>query len=115
MTATKVLGFIDVFCGLILLWAALRITTASGFHTTQARWAFVRRLIYGSTAIALFALGIGRIDGRYLVEETEMIFQVMLLVGIVSFPLLRAYGWITQDQFKNVSGFSQDRRKIPMS
>lgn len=101
---TQTLGFVDTLAGIVMLWSALRITTAAGWRTTQARWALFRRIVYGSTSIALFGLGVGRIDGDYPASGLQATFQIMLLFGVIIFPLLRAFGWITQDQFKNVDG-----------
>src|SRR5262249_28269424 len=51
MTLAVVLGLTEIAAGIVTLWSAMRVTTAAGFATTQARWAFCRRLIYGSTSI----------------------------------------------------------------
>lgn len=105
MTLAAVLGIIDLVAGLVMLWSALRITSAAGLRTTQGRWAMFRRFVYGSTSIAIFGLGLGRLDGDHPVSGAgEMIFQIMLLFGVMIFPLLRAANWITQDQFKAVDG-----------
>lgn len=104
------LGCIDVVAGLVMLWAALRITSRAGFRTAEARWALCRRFVYGATSIAIFGLGVGRLQGDHPVTSTgETLFQLILLFGVVVFPLLRAFNWITQDQFKNVDG-SYERR-----
>lgn len=91
-------GIVEVLAALLMLWSLLRITTPAGWHSTQARWALFRRFVYGMMTIALFGLGIGRLDGRYAVDSDEqLMFQMMLLFGIVVFPLLRAFGFISQD------------------
>lgn len=107
---TGALGVVDVLAGLVMLWSALRITSQANLRTVQGRWALFRRFVYGSTSIAIFGLGIGRIEGTHPVSSSdEVIFQLMLLFGVTIFPLLRAFNWITQDQFKNVDG-SYDHR-----
>ena len=98
------LGFADMTAGIVLLWAAMKITTAASFRTIQGRWAFFRRLVYASTSIAAFSLGVGRLNGEYDAAPTEVLFHLMLLFGLIAFPMLRAFGWITQDQFKSVDG-----------
>jgi len=110
MTLAGWLGACDVLTGIVMLWSALHITSAAGWCSLQARWALFRRVVYGGTSVALFALGVGRINGDYpLGGGWEAVCHAMLLVGLVSFPLLRALGWITQDQFRHVDG-SYERR-----
>lgn len=104
---TGMIGCLDLFFGFLMLWAMLRITTAANLRTTQGRWALFRRIVYGSTSIAIFGLGISRLDGHHPITSVgEFIFQIMLLFGVAIFPLLRAFNWITQDQFKAVDGTS---------
>jgi len=111
MRATVVLGCVDVVAGLVMLWSMLRITSAASLRTIQGRWALGRRFVYGSTSIAIFGLGVGRLDGDHPVTSAgEMTFQLMLLFGVVIFPLLRAFNWISQDQFKSVDGTSARNR-----
>lgn len=93
-----IVGIVEVLAALLMLWSLLRITTPAGWHSTQARWALFRRFVYGMMTIALFGLGIGRLDGRYAVDSDEqLMFQMMLLFGIMVFPMLRALGFISQD------------------
>ena len=102
---TVVLGFIDVFVGIVMLWSALRITSAATLRTMQGRWALFRRCVYSSTSIAIFGIGLGRLNGDHpVMNAEEMALQLMLLFGVVIFPLLRAFNWITQDSFKHVDG-----------
>ena len=104
MTA-QALGVMDAVAGFVLLWSALRITAIAGFRTLQARWALFRRIVYGSTSISLFGLGVGRFSGEYIVSsDSWAVFQFMLLFGVLIFPLLRAFDLISQDQFKDVHG-----------
>ena len=92
-----------------MLWANQTITTTAGFLTPQARWALTRRFIYCCVAFAWFVLGTARVfEIEYPVLEA--LAQVTLVVGFITFPLLRATGWITQDTFYNVHGFSRRGR-----
>jgi hypothetical protein len=95
-------GTIDAFCGFVMVWSFVRITTAAGLRTVQARWALFRRFVYACSSIALFGLGVGRWNGEYPLVPSEAVLQMMLLFGVVIFPLLRAFGWITQDTFKPI-------------
>jgi hypothetical protein len=90
-------GVLDAVAGLLMLWSALRITTDWGWHTIRKRWAFFRRVVYFLMAFALFGLGIGHLDGRYANTIQETLFQILLVMGIMVFPLLRAFGLISQD------------------
>lgn len=93
-----VVGCVEVLAALLMLWSLLRITTPAGWHSTQARWALFRRFVYSMMTIALFGLGVGRLDGRYVADSNEqLMFQMMLLFGVMVFPLLRAFGLISQD------------------
>lgn len=98
------LGSVECIAGLVLLWATLRITTAAGFRTSQGRWAAFRRLVYGSQSVALFGLGLAHLDSYAIPNGLKFLLQFVIMFGVIAFPLLRAFGWITQDQFKAVDG-----------
>lgn len=98
------LGVVEAFAGFVLLWATMRITTTSGFMTSQRRWAFFRRLVYASQAVALFGLGLGHLESLSIPDPLKFFFQFSIVFGVVAFPLFRAFNWITQDQFKHVDG-----------
>jgi hypothetical protein len=93
-----VLGMLDIAGAFAVVWSMQRITTRAGFCDAQAIWALVRRGIYCLMATALFGLGIDRFFGGYTTELFESVLQGMLLVSIITFPMLRALGWITQDR-----------------
>jgi hypothetical protein len=107
MTLATALGLCDALAGIVMLWSALRITSAAGWRTVAARWALFRRFVYGGTSIAFFGLGVGRIDGDYPVSVPEATFHAMVLVGVIVFPLMRAFGWISQDEFTAVDGTAE--------
>jgi hypothetical protein len=91
----------DLFASILLFWALLKITTASGLWSAAARWALFRRGIYCLMSIALFGLGWDRVSGDYPASWGEIAWQVSLVFGIMIFPLLRVMGVITQDTFAN--------------
>lgn len=101
------LGCTECLAGFVLLWATMRITTAAGFTSSQRRWALFRRIVYGSQAIALFGLGLAHLDSYTITEGLKLFFQFIIMFGVVAFPVLRAFGWITQDQFQAVDGSYQ--------
>ena len=93
------LGGLDMLAAFVMLWANQCITAKAGFSTPQKRWALTRRIIYCSMATALFILGVERFTGTYESPVIESVAQIMLLAGIMLFPLLRALGLITQDVY----------------
>lgn len=95
-TPHHILGILDIIGAFTMLWANQRITSLAGFSTIQKRWALYRRAIYLIMATALFILGVKRFidDGDDIVAA---IAQGSLLIGIMFYPLLRAFGVITQD------------------
>jgi len=111
--ATFVLGIVDVVAGIVLLWAMQLITTKAGFTSKQARWALFRRAVYCSMSIALFCLGVHRLDGDFQVPIQEALFQTVLLFGVMIFPLLRAARFIDQDMFLAMDGFTQAQDRQP--
>ena len=105
--ARYVLGALDMIGAVLMVWAFQRITTIAGLKTTTARWALFRRMLYCSMAFALFGLGVERIFNDYRADLIECLFQGTLLVGIIIFPLLRAFGWISQDSFVKAEGLGR--------
>lgn len=96
-----VLGVLDIAAALVLLWAMQRITGHAGLNNQQARWALIRRVTYALVAIALFGLGVGRLSGTYVPSGvTWTVFQVILLIYIILFPMLRALDVVSQDSLK---------------
>lgn len=98
------LGITECCAGFVLLWATMRITSAAGIATSQKRWALFRRFVYGSQSVALFGLGLAHLENYTLTEPLKLLFQFIIMFGVVAFPVLRAFNWITQDQFKTVDG-----------
>jgi hypothetical protein len=109
-TINQILGALDVTGGVAMVWSFIRITTGAGFRTVQARWALFRRGVYALTAIAFFGLGVGRFNNDYPVESGEAAFQIIILFGYIVFPVLRAFGWISQDAFIAVNGSLSGQR-----
>lgn len=99
-----VLGVVECVAGFVLLWATMRITTAAGFSSSQTRWALFRRFVYGSQSIALFGLGLAHLASYSMPEPLRFLFQFVIMFGVIIFPVLRAFGWINQDQFQAVDG-----------
>lgn len=102
---TWVLGIEDAVCGVVMLWAALRITENAGFKTVASRWSLFRRALYCGMAWAFFSLGVNRLCGSYNVNLGEFAAQSTLVFGIMIFPLLRAVNAISQDTFLAFHGF----------
>ena len=98
------LGVVEGVAGFVLLWATLRITTTAGFSSPECRWALFRRIVYGSQSVSLFGLGLAHLDGYSTPDALKLLFQFIIMFGVIAFPLLRAFGWITQDKFKMVDG-----------
>jgi hypothetical protein len=111
MTPDYVLGISDTICGIVMLAAMQKITSRAGFLTSQTRWVLFRRAIYALMALALFALGIGRLNDDYSADWKECGWQLLLLFGIIVFPLLRALGYMTQDFFMRAED-NNSRRDI---
>ncbi len=102
----RLLAIMDIVAAVIMLWANQRITTRAGFENRQARWALFRRVIYCSTALALFVLGINRLFYDRTISNVEVLAQLELLAYIVAFPVMRAVGFITQDMVLDLVGDS---------
>jgi hypothetical protein len=113
--ARFVLGILDVIAGIMMVWAFQRITTIASLRTPQARWALFRRCLYGFVAVALFGLGVERLFGEYPADMIECIFQGVLLFYVMIFPVLRAFGMITQDFYLNgdLPWKKEERRPAP--
>ena len=111
MDLNRLLGILNLLASFVLLWAALRITTTAGFRNAQELWALFRRFVYISATLTLFILGVGRLDGDFHTVPSQALCQIALNFNIVIFPLLRALGWITQDQFRAVDGSAARERR----
>lgn len=94
-----ILGLEDAGAGIAMLWAGAKITVEWGFKNRHQVWATVRRCMYWAMSLALFALGLGRLAGWY---PDPGILQFMIgstiAVCITFFPLMRALGYISQDE-----------------
>jgi hypothetical protein len=108
MSGREVLGILDIIGALIMLWSNQRITRAAGISNKLAQWALLRRLIYLLVSFGLFVLGVKRLDGIDLFDPFELIAQSVILIYVIVFPLLRAFGWITQDMLTD--DFKETRR-----
>ena len=93
-----VLGMIDIAGAFVLLWCAQRITVHAGWRTTVERWAMVRRITYFLSVFALFVLGINHL-GVAIQTPVQHAAQIIVVVSLILFPILRAAGIITQDFF----------------
>lgn len=98
-----ILGIEYVFGGLVMLWANLRVTEKFGLATTQERYALFRRMIYSVMSFSLFALGILAFERAGAIRLDELIYDTVILFGIVVFPILRAFHFINQDSFMPVN------------
>jgi hypothetical protein len=109
--ATQMLGVGYICAAILMLWTLLKITTAAGLWTQQARWALFRRAVYCLLSIALFGLGWDHLSGDYPATR-EIVCQSMLVFGVMIFPLLRVMGVITQDTFAQggTGGLSDQHR-----
>jgi hypothetical protein len=97
MDGHEILGFLDILGALVMVLSNQKITRRAGIATRLQQWALVRRCIYLLTAMALFVLGIKRFELKDAFDPSELWAQVVILLYIIVFPLLRAFGWITQD------------------
>ena len=93
------LGGVHVFGAFIMIWAMAKITPDFGWHGWHARWAWCRRIIYGCAAIALFGLGTNELGS----DDATMnrVCRGLLLLYVLYFPLMRAFGKTTQDELAN--------------
>lgn len=108
---TLALALEDFSGGLILLWAAMRITTTAGFRTMDGRWALFRRVFYCAGSIALVTLGLYRFDGQYPASDAlEFSCQSFMVFLVTIFPVMRALRLITQDQLNTFEAGSQRPR-----
>jgi hypothetical protein len=108
---STILAIEDILGSIVMLWAALRITTRAGFHDAQARWALFRRAVYCVGSIALFDLGVLRLHGSPPVADIEdMLCHTVVLGVVLIFPLMRAFNWITQDAFDVFQGLRPSSR-----
>jgi len=109
MSGRELLGILDVIGALVMLWSNQRITRAAGVSNRLAQWALLRRVLYLAATFALFVLGVKRLENLTSFDPSELIAQSILLIYIILFPLLRAFGWITQDMLTD--DFDESRRK----
>ena len=94
------LGLFDILGSGLLLWSMQRITTKAGFRDAVERWALLRRAVYCLMTVAMFGLGVERfLDEDYRDPNIVSLFQAMMIFGVLVFPVLRAFGLITQDRF----------------
>jgi len=101
MIGREILGILDIIGAFVMLWANQRITICAGWHNKIAQWALLRRTAYLAVAFSLFALGIKRAGTFDYFDPMEIAAQVVLLVYVIIFPVLRAAGWITQDMLSS--------------
>jgi hypothetical protein len=100
---------LDYAAAIVLLSMMKVITGDYGWRSPEERWATIRRVYYTVMACALFAKGAHRM--QYLdadVDYLDIIPQIIIIVGIMFFPALRALGWLTQDR---LSGPLSDSRR----
>jgi len=98
-TLSNWLGFLDVAVALLILGSMQKITSGAGFSSTQAKWALFRRAVHCSMSVALFILGMMHF-GDYHSHNVAVCCQTVIVSGLGIFPLLRALGFVTQDQFR---------------
>ena len=103
MNYAHIIGFLDMFCGVTLLWTMQKMTTRAGFATVEARWALMRRVVYAAMAFSLFGLGSLRLSDTECCGPTEgalgFALQLTFLTGVMYFPILRSLGLATRDMF----------------
>jgi hypothetical protein len=99
-----VLALIDLVCSLVLVKLMTQITEDWNFSDAQGRWSALRRFVYISVACALFAKGLYRLDEPERVSVLDLVTQIVILSGLMVFPIMRALGFISQDQWKDVNG-----------
>lgn len=100
---TETLAIVDILCAFVLMKLIIQITDNWGFKSPQARWAALRRFVYLAVSVALFSKGMLRIEGEKA-NLVDGIDQVIVLVGLMLFPSLRAFGLISQDKWQQVNG-----------
>lgn len=93
------LGLLDIGAGMALFWATAKITADFGFRTRRERWALTRRVVQFAMMLALLNLGLKRIEGSYPDPTLGTFWSgAVIASGIIFYPLMRALGWITQDE-----------------
>lgn len=99
-----VLAILDVLGGLAMVELMKATTPNWTLKTVQGRWSFLRRLVYGAVAVALFANGLIRLDNPPINESFGFdLTQLVILFAIILFPTLRAFGLVSQDKWRNGS------------
>lgn len=114
MTLAHVLGFVEGAGGLLMVWSFLSTTGGWGYRTPQARWATLRRFIYGCISIALLGLGTEELSASAAVlAPQQFAYQLTLLIGVLIFPVMRAFNLITQDTFRSSDAAGPEPRRRP--
>ena len=90
------LGVVYIFGSLILFWAMAKVTADFGWHSKRAIWSWLRRLVYGVTSVALFGLGLKQFGYHHPLLDCA--FNIIVVANVLVFPMLRVFGWITQDE-----------------
>ena len=95
----EILAIMDVLGGFAMVALMQQITFGWGWRTVDERWAMVRRIIYAAVAFALFEKGVYRIEHSDPIPIEDGGAQLVILIALILFPLLRALKVITQDHW----------------
>jgi hypothetical protein len=96
------LAAFDFIGAFALLWANQRITFRAGLDSDEARWALIRRFTYIIVTGALFMKGVYRLETIDVpIDWVDGLAQMPILIGLILFPMLRAFDVISQDAFIN--------------
>lgn len=95
------LVFADMGGGLLVVYLMQTLTPHACFlGTVQERWAMIRRILFALVAYALFTRGVWRINKPAPVDWIEFHTQILIIAGLVTFAVMRAMGWISQDELR---------------
>lgn len=92
------LGILRLVGAFAMLWSMAKITKGFGWHTWNGRWAWIRRILYGMAAIALFALATNQFGTKD--QATSNYCEIALTIYILIFPILRATERLSQDELR---------------
>lgn len=95
---------LDLIAAFVIICLMLETTQQASVHgffhgDRQSIWAMIRRLVYVSVAIALFAKSVYIYEGRIYVQGPEAWIWLVLLCAIIIFPAFRALGLVDQDKW----------------
>jgi hypothetical protein len=95
------LAFLD-FLGAVVMLSCMNVVTSEATKSAAAAsdrvWAWTRRSVYGLVSIALFAKGLYRLERSPDPDLIDAAAQIVIVSGLIVFPLLRASGLLSQDR-----------------